>query len=62
MSDEKSEVREIVLALIQAGVLKFKEIDLETMQNSSREELIELVTARVQQVKNLIDEVAPRVR
>lgn len=61
MSDEKSEVREIVLALIQAGVLKFKEIDLETMQNSPSEELIELVTARVRQVKNLIEAVAPRV-
>jgi hypothetical protein len=60
MSDEKSEVREIVLALIQAGVLKLEEIDLETVQNSPREELIEQVTARVRLVQNLIEAVAPR--
>lgn len=60
MSVEKSEVREIVLALIQAGVLKLEEIDLETVQNSPREELIEQVTARVRQVQNLIEAVAPR--
>ncbi len=62
MSDEKSEVREIVLALIQAGVLKLEEIDLKTVQNSPSEDLIEKVTARVQLVKNLIARVAPRVR
>ena len=62
MSDEKSEVREIVLALIQAGVLKLEEIDLKTVQNSPSEDLIEKVTARVQLVKNLVEHVAPRVR
>ena len=62
MSDEKSEVREIVLALIQAGVLKLEEIDLKTVQNSPSDDLIEKITARVQLVKNLIGRVAPRVR
>ena len=62
MSDEKSEVREIVLALIQAGVLKLEEIDLETVQNSPREELIEQVTERVRQIQNLIEAVAPRAQ
>lgn len=60
MSDEKSEVREIVLALIQAGVLKLEEIDLKTVQNSPSEELIEQVTARVRQIQGLIEAVAPR--